>query len=324
MDNNSLINQEHFWLILKRLSQVEFNTSRSTLMRELGATEFQLNAILVFMQEIGFEFVHEEIEGVKYLRLEPHQKQVKVNFSLLEWVQFQAHFPALSHCADQPYHEDFKLKLIELEDKFKENDLFKPLQALEEIFNQSQPSLVMNQNNPLQQILIFLEESIIERKSIQLQVGDDHLKLFPLKIVYFDGGLNLIAESICDQSLMNFKLSEIDSSFEENGQYLPLHTDGEIEQFISSLRAMQEKVIRLVLKIYSHEDFGINLSQIYFHNPCLFTNPEGDYIWAATLEPSPEVFEWLCDLGTYVEILDPVSFKREFIKYCEDKLKKIA
>ena len=87
---------------------------------------------------------------------------------------------------------------------------------------------------------------------------------------------------------------------------------------------MGENQIRLVLKISRQQKFSLNFDDKYFHSPCLFTNPAGDFIWAATIEPCNEVFEWLCELGPAVEILDPTNFKIEFIKYCEHKLKKLA
>lgn len=320
MLKSSLLNQEKFWTIVKALAGLKEEKSILSFCDEFEISESQLNSYLLFMQEVGFRF---ESKNEMLTPLTP-DKIISLQFNLLEWIQFQAHFPALSTCKAKPYHEDVKMKLIELEEKYKEHDLFNPLQALEEIFKNQMPALAVEGSNPTQQILMFLEESIIDRKSVVVNYQDKELKIYPLKIVYFEGGLNLIGENILDGMLTNLKLEKISSAHEVSSHYQPVFSPGEVEGFVSSLKAMHEKVVRLVLKIYEHENFGIHLNQVYFHNPCLFTNPEGDYIWAATLEPSPAVFEWLCDLGQYVEILDPTSFKREFLKYCEDKLKKIA
>ena len=56
----------------------------------------------------------------------------------------------------------------------------------------------------------------------------------------------------------------------------------------------------------------------------MVTNAEGEHIWAASVEPSDEIFQWVYELGADVEILDPSAFKKEFLNYCEAKLKKLA
>ncbi len=98
----------------------------------------------------------------------------------------------------------------------------------------------------------------------------------------------------------------------------------EIEDFISGLRAVGENELRLVLKIYSQTKFETNVKRQHFANQCMVTNPMGDFIWAASIEPSDEVYEWIESLGPDVEILDPISFKKGFLEYCEAKLKKLA
>jgi hypothetical protein len=56
----------------------------------------------------------------------------------------------------------------------------------------------------------------------------------------------------------------------------------------------------------------------------MFANPEGENIWAATIEPSNAIFEWIMELGSDVEILSPNTFKEKYLKYCEEKIDKIA
>jgi hypothetical protein len=322
MLKNSLLNQENFWAVVKFLGHLKEKTSFRNLQKRLNLSEHELNSFLVFMQEVGFKFDISEGEVTPILM----EKHINLQLNLLEWLQFQAHFPTLSECQNKPYHEDVKLRLTELEERHKEHDLFKPIQALEEIFKNLQPQLVKEDEHPMPLILMFLEESILDKRVVTLLHEGKHIQTLPLKIAYFEGCLHLIGEHTTDGTLFNLKVQDIENVWDQTciKSYQSNYSPGEIEGFVSSLRAMHEKVIRLVLKIYSHEHFGIHLNRVYFDNPCLFTNPQGDYIWAATLEPSPAVFEWLCEMGSYVEILDPTSFKREFLLYCEDKLKKLA
>ena len=98
----------------------------------------------------------------------------------------------------------------------------------------------------------------------------------------------------------------------------------EIDDFISGLRAIGENEIRLVLKICSKARFDANVKRQHFANQCMVTNPMGDFIWAASIEPSDGIYEWVESLGSDVEILDPMSFKKGFLEYCEAKLKKLA
>jgi hypothetical protein len=56
----------------------------------------------------------------------------------------------------------------------------------------------------------------------------------------------------------------------------------------------------------------------------MITNPNGDLIWAAYVEPCEALYDWLITLGKRVEILDPIKFKDEYLTYCEEKLRKIA
>ena len=171
---------------------------------------------------------------------------------------------------------------------------------------------------------LFLEESIFDQKVVTLVMQDQEVKLYPRKISYFDGELHLVGESITDHCLLSYSLSSIAQIYEEDTYWEEIYSLFEVSEFINSLKEVNENSIRLVLKIYSRNNFELNLNSQYYEKPCMITNPKGDYIWAATLEPGPEVFNWLNQLGPSVEILDPMSFKKEFLIHCENKLKKLA
>ena len=135
---------------------------------------------------------------------------------------------------------------------------------------------------------------------------------------------NGVGEGLGDKCLLRIPLAEILSVAEVGEEFQGQYSSIEIDDFVSSLRAMSENQIRLILKINSAQQFNLHFNKMFMEKPCLFTNPQGDFIWAASLEPTNDIYEWLCELGTHVEILDPNHFKLDFLKYCEDKLKKIA
>lgn len=178
----------------------------------------------------------------------------------------------------------------------------------------------MTENDKLE----FLEESIFDQRVVAISTEDRDLKLYPRKVTFFDGSLHLVGESLSEGCLMNIPLPSVLSLFEEEDEWSELYSLFEVNDFISSLRDVNENSVRLVLKIYSRENFELNLKSVYYEKPCMITNPKGDYIWAATLEASDEVYNWLISLGPSVEILDPLNFKKEFLIHCESRLKKLA
>lgn len=105
---------------------------------------------------------------------------------------------------------------------------------------------------------------------------------------------------------------------------LPKVTTFEVEEFITAIRAMNERETRLVLKIHDPQSTNLFPDHHFLGKPCMITNPNGDLIWAAYVEPCDALYEWLMTLGKNVEILDPIKFKEEYLIYCEEKLRKIA
>jgi hypothetical protein len=324
MTKNSILEQDKFWMVLEYLTNISKPLTLVQICEETNLQKWELNPFLNFLEEINYPFSVSK-EGKERVFTPPEVKpNFTLEFSLLEWIQFQAHFPKISECDGSPYHQGFRQKLLTEEEKYKQSDIFSPVLTLENVLKEHGPSLLDEGSNPSKEVLIFLEESIVEKKVIHLKTDNVSLKIFPRKIVYFDGRLNLVAEDTIDKSLLNMSVSSISQCYEEGENYEQQYSRVQIDNFISSLRSMTDTQVRLVLKIYSDDQFSLNLNQQLFENPCLFTNPEGDFIWAASLEPSTAIFEWLCELGSAVEILDPSDFKVDFIKYCEHKLKKLA
>lgn len=325
MTNNSILEQGKFWKVMKFLTELESPQTLSSICKNAELNEWELNAFLNFLEEMDYSFsLSKNLNGEKVFSPPTDKPKFTFEFSLLEWAQFQAHFPKISECDESPYHEGFKNKLEDLENKFNRSELFTPALTLDNVLKEFQPTLVTETNNPTKEVLIFLEESILDKKVVQLKTQGCSIRVFPRRVIYFDGRLNLVAEDTQDKSLINIDINLISQAFEEGDTYRPDYSKIQVDDFVSSLRSMTDSQVRLVLKIYSNDKFRLNFNSTYFDNPCLFTNPEGDFIWAATLEPSEVIFEWLCELGAAVEILDPSEFKSDFIKYCEHKLKKLA
>ena len=143
-------------------------------------------------------------------------------------------------------------------------------------------------------------------------------------MLHLEGQLSLIGEDVQDRCLMVIPLKDVKNFEALNSHSRPRVTVFEIEEFITSVRSRGEKETRLILKIHDTESTNLFPDHHFLGKPCMITNPNGDLIWAAYVEPCEALFEWLISLGKKVEILDPGLFKEEYLLYCEDKLRKIA
>lgn len=325
MFKKSLLEREVFWNLLSSLLDQTDKRSLESLQNEFELSSGELNAYFNFLSELNIEYTLSEMSNKKYFQLLDHPKNIKIELSLVEWLAFQAHFPKIAELTDAPFHKILKEKLLALEYEYSDYDLFSPITTLENIIIQYQEENLLGKAQiHSSKILEFIEESLVDEKGLVVKTEHHSIKLLPYKVVYFDGGLNVIGQGALDSCLLRIPLADIKSVIEIDDEVEKVYSQIEVDDFVSSLRAMSENQVRLVLKIHSCQKFSLNFNKMFLEKPCLFTNPQGDYIWAATLEPSEEIYEWLCELGTSVEILDPINFKKDFITYCENKLKKIA
>ena len=325
MTNNSILNQEKFWNILEYLVSLDHNKNFEEICTDLSITKWQLNSFISFLKQVDYQLEIYQCEEKKFVKIPDKKPSIKMEFSLLEWLSFQAHFPIMAQAEGKPFHEDLKEKLVQLESQFKEHDLYEPLPTLESILDSGNLELVgSNETQAKSGIISFLEESVLEKITTQLTIQDKTLKVFPRKIVYIAGSLHLIGENTLDGTLVSVDIDTISQAFEEPTHWKENFSKIEVEDFIASFRLIEENSIRLVLKVFSQEKFNLNLNHQYFEKPCMFANAKGEHIWAATIEPNEEIFNWLQELGSDVEILDPLDFKHEFLKHCENELKKLA
>lgn len=155
-------------------------------------------------------------------------------------------------------------------------------------------------------------------------VSDKSYTVFPWKVLHLEGKLCLIAEESQDHCLVVISLHELKELTMIDGSSRPKVTAFEVEEFIAAIRSMNEKETRLILKIHDPQSVNLFPDHHFLGKPCMVTNPSGELIWAAYVEPCDDLFEWLITLGTNVEILDPIRFREEFLSYCGEKVRKIA
>jgi predicted DNA-binding transcriptional regulator YafY len=178
----------------------------------------------------------------------------------------------------------------------------------------------------MQQGFIALIDKAIEEKQLIGILSSEAKKysIHPCKILHLEGHLSLIAEDSQDHCLVVLPMKEV-TTFEviqTNSQAKV--SPWEIEEFITAIRAMNERETRLILKIHDPQSTNLFPDHHFLGKPCMITNPNGDLIWAAYVEPCEALFDWLMTLGKNAEILDPIKFKEEYLMYCEEKMRKIA
>ncbi len=211
--------------------------------------------------------------------------------------------------------------LQSLKKKMSENG---PIKAVMELLNQLE-IWDDHYNEYHQSMLKTLDLAVTEKTMVSVTTAQDKTyQIYPCKIIHLEGQLSMIAEDSQDHCLMVMALPEIKSVKPLEATSTSKVSAFEVDEFIVALRSMSEKETRLILKIHDPQSVNLFPDHHFLGKPCMITNPNGDLIWAAYVEPCDDLFEWLLTLGSNVEVLDPGKFKDDFLMYCEEKLRKIA
>ncbi len=285
----------------------------SDLSREMSLTEDQTLEFLekVFPVGIGVDFYEDGKE--RWVDIKGDAIQYMLPLSPAEWIELNQVLSTVKDNTDPAWQS--------LKKKVKENgpiklvmDLLQQLEVWDHDMGEGQKNLLQN-----------LETCIADKKLIDLKIRQEkRYSLHPCKILHLEGQLSLIAEDSQDHCLVVLQLRDIDSFEVMNSMSQPRVSSFEIDEFITAVRAMNEKETRLILKIHKPESINLFPSHHFLGKPCMVTNPSGDLIWAAYVEPCEALYEWLLSMGRDVEVLDPMKFKKEYLDYCEEKLKKVA
>jgi hypothetical protein len=231
-----------------------------------------------------------------------------------EWIQLHQTLNGSVQIEENPALQSLKKKVSDSG----------PIRAVMEMLDHLQ---IWDQDlTPLEQKFVqTLDEASKKKELLQITASDEKVyTVFPCKVVHLEGQLSLIAEDFHDHCLMVFSVKDLTEAMLIPTSAEARSTQYELEEFIGCIRAMNEKETRLILKICDPEKINLFPDFHFLGKPCMITNPNGDLIWAAYVEPCEALFDWVATLGTQVEILDPTKFKDQYLKYCEDKLRKIA
>ncbi|MEX1099763.1 MAG: hypothetical protein WEB87_05015, partial [Bacteriovoracaceae bacterium] len=292
MGSQSLLDQDRFWDIIQYLIQLDKEKEYDEICSDLSLSKSQLNSFILFLKEVDCDLACHSKEGhskeghsekERRYAAPANPSKITLEFTLLEWLQFQACFPKISENEGKPFYEKLKSALLAAEHQYQNHDLFEPAKKLETVMSLQTPQVVGSDQAMQSELAAFIEEAILDKSALKISLKEGQkISVFPRKVVFLDGALSLVGEEVQDNCLINVGINEIQSATEEEKIWKKLFSQMEVEDFICSLRAVAEKEVRLVLKVYSRESFNSNLKHQHFANQCMFTNPQGDFIWAAS------------------------------------------
>lgn len=144
-----------------------------------------------------------------------------------------------------------------------------------------------------------------------LLTNENHITIFPRVLSFYNNKIIIIGEDHSDHCLVFFPLELIKEITQwKNSEYIPNYSMLEVNRFVDSLRNLNEKSIRLIMKVKDKSFFDCiqNINHLIL-NPIIITNFEGEKIWAGTFEKNQWLFEWINSVDHMVVILDPVNLE---------------
>lgn len=323
MLKQSILDNEEFWLIIQKLLELKDTCKLEDLENRFSINRDDLISYIYFLNDLNCDFSIKEDSGESFLIPSKTVPNIKLEFSILEWLQFQAHFPIFSILENKVFHEEFKEKLISIEDSYQESLLFDSLPTLEKSLEEKNKLKIVGDSKHI--YINECEEAVIKNRVLNIELNDQKtLKILPRKIIHLDKELSLIGESVSDKCLVSLSFNDIFYLDMSEDIVEPLFSITEINHFMSSIRDMSESLVRVVLKIKNLNLFDGDIPNQYVEKSCVFANSNNEHIWAATIEPSNEVYEWIFKQGNNVELLHPTEIKEDYLEYCEKELKKLA
>ena len=144
-------------------------------------------------------------------------------------------------------------------------------------------------------------------------------KVRPWRVVLSENLYKIISEDVVTKQLITIDMNEVDDIEFQEFEYSSMYSRFEIEEYINAIRHIDGSDQRLVIKL----DHGFELPEIsnliFLGHPYSTTNQYGEIIWAASVEKSLYLFDWLYSMKDKIEILDPSCIKEEFEEFCQKR-----
>lgn len=316
--NNSKLLNNKFWKILATLDSLNQDVSLSELCHHFsdGTKEEDILEVLAFMRKFDFPLKAHKRDGKTWLTFERKKSKISMELSLSEWLSLQAHFPLLDSYKGREVYNTLATRLKRIEARHPEFDLYRILDEENEL-SRVHELIPQNKEDNLNDI----NESMLHGQLLVLKTGENSkTEVYPHKIVFLDGVLSLIAEDTNDRCLVCLDFDQIESCYKvADHRYKPNFVGQEVDDFIMAMRSITGNEERLVLRISAPEKVNLKPQFHFMGSPYVTTNTEGEFIWAASVEVSEELFKWIESIKDEVEILDPQDVKNEFEEYLNNQ-----
>ena len=301
-----LILNDTFWKFLVSLEELKEKKDKALFCASLNVDEDTLIQFQHFLNR--FDVMCESDDSFIYPLKD--KCRIKMEFSLSEWLALQASF----------YRGDKQTSTNNYYHKIVQDKVMVAQKAYEQFNLYRKPKEISIQLSDIENLKKKIDYVICYQKSIAIEfLNTKTCTIFPHRLVFLDGILCVIGESIADKTLVFFGVEDIKDIRDLSQDYEPNLSQIEINEFICHLRLINGKEERLVLKIYSQYEADLLPSHHYLGNPFVTSNTEGDMIWAATIEICDDLFQWLHSMKDRAEVLDPGHVRKEFSHYCEMK-----
>ncbi len=315
MSEHQVILDDSFWKFLVSLEELKDKKDKALFCSSLNLDE---EALLIFQNFLN-RFNVNCLMDDNFIYPLKEKCRVQMEFSLSEWFALQATFQGAKSQECNPYfHKIIQNKMLVAQKAYEQFNLYK------------KPVNVATVQAEIENLKKKIDYNICYRKMLNVVFHNNKdCIIYPLRLVFLDGILCVIGENYLDKTLVYFGVEDIDSVNEYPKNYEPNLSQIEINEFINHLRLINGKDERLILKIYSQYETDLLPSFHFLGNPFVTSNPEGDMIWAATIEMCDDIFLWLYSMKDRMEILDPGHIRKEFSHFCElkkqnDDLKKAS
>ncbi|MBC7537788.1 MAG: WYL domain-containing protein [Bacteriovorax sp.] len=316
MSEMQLILNDSFWKFLVSLEELKEKKDKTLFCASLNVDDETLQEFQEFLNR--FDVMCESDDAFIYPLKD--KCRIKMDFSLSEWLALQASFHKDD---DQNNFKHYYQRIVQ-------NKLSAAQKAFEQFNLYRKPADVSVKLSEIENLKKKIDYVICYKKSITIEFfNNKECVVFPHRLVFLDGILCVVGESINDKSLVFFGVEDIKDVKDFVHEYEPNLSQIEVNEFICHLRLINGKEERLILKIYSQYEADLLPSHHFLGNPFVTSNTEGEMIWAATIEMCDDLFQWLYTMKDRAEVLDPGHVRKEFAHYCEIKnensgLKKVS
>ena len=306
MSEQQLVLNDNFWKFLVSLEELNEKKDKVLFCSMLSVDEATLNSFVEFLNRFDVMCVSDD----EYIYPLKDKCKIKMEFTLSEWLALQASFGADSESKSFKYYYQ----------RIMQNKMQVALVACEQFNLYKRPVDVPVKACDFENLKKKIDYDICYKKTTIVHFyNNKECIIYPHRMVFLDGVLCVIGESIYDKTLVYFGLEDIKTVSEFKVEYDPNLSQIEVNEFICHLRLINGNEERLVLKIYSQYEADLLPSHHFLGNPFVTTNTEGDMIWAATIEMCDDIFHWLYSMKNRVEVLDPGHMRKEFAHFCEIK-----